>query len=253
MEVFLQKLFKLVVRTHKKAFWKTEGENVCFLASCAVNIYSTQRAQKDLKSFLEWSQCQDWFDSSSPCIILSRVNSDVDGGRAVIDGYSDYDMMTKVSWEKATNIMVAQGLLYWARNESDKLQDVITSATLHATSYATSNAHVSFIYFVTHIILLDSHYGRKQCSTDILFPILKTYLHSIRSCWKQNIEIWIELLFCLSLEGSLESAMNYKKDAQDVLEYCTLLTVDKKKLHQTYHTLALCALLSALLSKKGIR
>ena len=230
-------------------FLITEGENVVFLLS-RIDGYDTYVSEA-----LTYVLDLNLFPLEEPKIWLALDKMKKDTPIPCVKGYPcefPKYVFTK-NLDVATRILVAETLASWVYYSKDmiKLSEIIKIGMQRLSNGKTLQPLIIFknlklsqkskdlIYFVTHIILCGSMWGQFPLPDTkmqhILAKILKMWVFKISPV--QNLEVWLEILFCLDILECFEITHSYLNRTKLLFKSKCLLFNQ----HEAYHTYLLWA------------
>jgi hypothetical protein len=210
----LQYVHKAVSKKRKNTwFMHNHGENICFLASCAAR--KNPKNQKWASGILE--MVMPFVSPHEPTILLANEMCGINIEEVKITGYSDFEeCMESNCISQITNAMVQETLAYfsnyhlpptlivervWAR-----IQKMATFSLCYRKNNTLTKKSEDWIYLWTHFLLSATIYNYYAIDTlsslvdwNYVYCLLKNWLKELESKKDQNLEIWLELIFCLLL------------------------------------------------------
>jgi hypothetical protein len=191
------------------AFIHEHGESILLLLSClkTPSFYSTL---VELYHFLVA-----FLPVEEPCVVLASKHLGIKYPLQPKVEYDDVDKLltTKnVVNGKATNVLVAQSLALCSQVENSHCELVLRGrhlvddlqyrvGILKTQKLSKDSEHL--IYFTTHLILLSTVYGTQPSCVDFTDwkPHLQAMFQMVDRYWQCNLDVWLELKFCLLLLG----------------------------------------------------
>jgi hypothetical protein len=253
----LHNIPKRVPNKVHNAFLEDEGENIVFLVSRVTHLLP--RTQPQLKTMMQFLLKKHIFPLEEPPLWLSLDMLKQSKPQPVISSYaSEYPKdVLDAPFTIATRVMVAEGLAHWSFYNKDplKLVDVVEtglqrfSETKDKDIVITRKSLLSepselFIYFVTHIVLVATMWGElapiggSHAIWQMISKTLKTWALELDKHKKKNLEVWLELLFCLNLLG--ETTFTQQFEEGTIALFTNVIRT--KNQHKLYHTFVLWSL-----------
>ena len=217
-------------------FMQQEGSNVVFLVSC---LTSQKECVQTYFTKLELNPKEAIY--SCICELLQimpskkRKHEKFDVDCCCLDSSCILDIK-KTNYDIATRLFVSKALLNGIHG---KTKDIIDMG-LHRFFVLDDDINIDFIknskklksttcqkiYFLTHIVLIASFYGKKKINgviTSIWSQTITTFKKWIeilaqKEALKENIEIWLELLVCLSMLHQKDFFALYKQKTDSIFK-----------------------------------
>ncbi len=208
------------------------GENIAFLMSRVTLLQPSLRPFA--KRALELVRSTDLLNEAEPGIIsaLHELQVVEDMPTAQVTGYPTEfprDVLS-AAFDIATNVFVAQALAVWTstKKATSKLAAVVnvalarlwdgefketTQLHIHDKSGTLTPKSETWLYFVTHIVLVATMWGEvmepvggNESQWETLYNLLLKALKLLGRFARANSEIYMETLFCLHLLTRLNKA-----------------------------------------------
>jgi len=239
-----------------QVFLQQEIENILFLISRIV--YITRKVNPWLKVAIEFGDDQHIYHAQDPTIWLVKDvehKNDIDPIISCYENEFPNDVLNK-KLVIATRVFVAQSLASWSFYYKDqtKLANIVNvglqrikkdNNTISFQNKKLSIKSTYLIYFVTHVVLVATMWGELHYpvggSHNIWVKIInqfKKWILKIHKFAPHNLEIWLELLFCLELLHENEFVDQYTDFTFSL--YSPICKI--KNQHEAYHTYILWAL-----------
>ncbi len=243
-----------VLSNKKPKFIHDEGANLIFLIG-RVFILNPRLIRNDkFQKAIDFISTQ--INNQEPTLLSILIDFKFNiKEKPFISGYPDEFPSKNNNLMIITRVMVAEALASWTYYNKDinkinhivkislKQFDKTTKLKFQQTKLIQKSEFL--IYFLTHIILIATMWGEIKTKT---FPLwittqLKKWIEEIYPKRSYNLEIWLELLFCLKLLDREEEDI-YKKETLELLD---ISFSSNNNPHCVYHTFALWSLYIAIL------
>ncbi len=210
----LQYVHEAVSKKQKNTwFMHNHGENICFLASCAAR--KNPRNQKWARGILE--MVKPFISPYEPTILLSKEMCGQDKEESKISGYSDFEECIQSNCiSQMTNAMVQETLAYFSKYHLPptlivervwaRIQKMAPFTLRYRKNNTLTKKSEDWIYLWTHFLLSASMFGYYSVASlsplvdwNYVYCLFKNWLTELQDKKDQNLEIWLELIFCLLL------------------------------------------------------
>ncbi len=239
MEISIMNAFNVFnkqLRLKKYQFIKDEGPNILFLLSFA-------RQKTEFQDFAKIVL----LDVEMDPVLWIAINDFNIPNTSLIKTYENEfpRLVLSKNLMIATRVLIAEGLASWVHfADLTKFNSIIEIGLkrfyqIKITKLKIKNTklkkHSEFlIYFVTHIILLATFYGRRKYEfQQNIVLLLQDWRKQLFPIAKQNLEIWLEISICLLILGF--------KDELSTIDLFNP-NIRSNNPHLLYHTYALWAM-----------
>jgi len=247
-------------KTHE-AFLIQEAENIAFLVARVQFLYAP--AKKNALTVLRFINEQNLLDHRDPSLMIAMSDCELKVPKAEIAGYPDEfpKAVIQNGFLTATRVFVAEALASWSfyNKNTTKLTDIVNvglrrtllkkQKDLIFSGRELSPQSEYWVYFVTHVVLVATMWGELHEplggtaieTWDQIIKLLRAWIVIIEADAKQNLEVFIELLFCLDLLKQTDIVDRFKGFTDTLF----MTESNTRNQHRAYHTYVLWALFYA--------
>ncbi len=253
----------------QEAFLHAEGENIVFLSSRVLHLCACNEMRNDIKILISKllhfaNKKPHLFNMNEPAMQIVIADMGLPSN-PIISSYDQEfpkDVLIQKNLHKATRVFVAQGLAIWSfyNQNKNKLAEVIAVGFTRLQMEPLDNFKLHFkpqdenkltskseflIYFTTHIVLIATMWGQLsmpcgglKSQWQFIIKHMHCWIYCLENKAKENLEIWIELMFCLDLLRQKEIIYQYESKTNKLF----VLNFEKTaSQHCIYHTFVLWA------------